>query len=128
MVVLGFLVIFASTMTGYIMGVNAKNEKNMQKSLAIADSEQTVRNQQSISEKPENERISAERKFVKTYVLREDNGKAALFFIYSDGSEKLYKVYDISVSLLPKSDRELLQEGIEADSLSEALQFIEDYS
>ncbi len=117
-------VVFVSSMTGYVFGVRAENKRN-------ADIKRnTVQNiQEKGAEKKEVDYEISETKVVtESYIIKETEGKAGLFYKYSDGSEKLHKTYDISVNLLPKPDREALQKGIEVGSLSEALQIVEDYS
>ena len=69
----------------------------------------------------------ADRDRLKKYVLKETDGKVALIILNPDGKNTVYKTYDISVGTLPEADRMKLKEGIEAESLSEALLMVEDY-
>ena len=56
--------------------------------------------------------------------LREYNGKIAVYTV--DG--RMLDCLDVSVSLLPKKDREALASGIAVDSLEALLELIEDYT
>ncbi len=115
-----FLVVFLSSMTGYIFGVNADDK----------GAKIPVQNLEEVKEEentPTEQDITYGEPVTKKYILKQQEGKIVLFQRFSDGTEKIHKKYDISVSLLPSSDRELLKDGIEAESLSEALQMIEDY-
>ena len=120
-----FLVVFFSTMTGYIFGVQAdrKRQENKEKdNNAIA---------MMVPAKAGNEKIEViekEDKITSSYILREDDGIVSLYSKYKDGREEIYQSYDIEVSFLPSADRQMLREGIEVQSLSEALQMVEDYS
>lgn len=58
-----------------------------------------------------------------TYTVREYEGQVAVF---SDDSEMPVKVFDTAVSVLPKSDRELLELGITVDTPEELQKLIED--
>ena len=120
-----FLAVFFSTMTGYIFGVQA-NRKKQQLSEKINDDRAVL-----TPARAENEKIPViekEDKITVSYVLREDDGTVSLYSKYSDGREEIYQSYDIEASTLPKADRDMLSEGIEAQSLSDALQLVEDYS
>lgn len=57
------------------------------------------------------------------YTVREYEGQVAVF---SDDSEMPVKVFDTAVSVLPKSDRELLELGITVDTPEELQKLIED--
>lgn len=58
------------------------------------------------------------------YLMREHEGNVAVF--NEDGS--LYRVFDVSVSLLPEYDRLLLENGIEIEGEEELRARIEDYT
>ena len=58
-----------------------------------------------------------------TYTVREYEGQIAIF---SDDGEMPVKVFDTSVSTLPKSDRELLELGITVENPEELQRIIED--
>ncbi|MCH5189959.1 MAG: BofC C-terminal domain-containing protein [Oscillospiraceae bacterium] len=60
-----------------------------------------------------------------TYTVREFDGQIAIF---SDDSEIPVKVFDTSVSALPKSDRELLELGITVETPEELQRIIEDFT
>lgn len=118
---------FSASAAGYVSGVRAT-----QKNLA----ERETRNEasfpeiQSITHQEEElfSAVSSESNLTQTYVLREHEGKIALFMKYVSGNEAIHDIYDVSVSLLPSSDREQLKKGIICNSLSDALQLVEDYS
>lgn len=123
-----FAVTFISSMVGYIVGAR-NSTKNTSPENAASSSLPPLVNAEDISISqeyipPEEEKPD----ITKSYVIREKDGKLSLYSKFSDGREKLYQSYDISVTYLPKSDRELLLQGIETESLSDALQLVEDYS
>ena len=115
------LIAFVSSVTGYLFGARADGNNRIKDNPGQAVAE---------SNSPQNDAVIKETKqnvVVSSYLLRETEGTVALYYKYSDGKEKLYKTYDISVKSLPQSDRELLKNGIEVEALSDALQLIEDY-
>lgn len=115
-------VAFVSTVTGYIFGTRADSKTNeipVKKEMAS----EIVSKEENFAPK-----TSQAPAVTKTYLLKDNGGYISLYHKYSDGKETLYKNYDIAVKSLPQSDREALKKGIEAESLSEALQLIEDYS
>lgn len=120
------VITFSATAAGYVSGVRA-----WQKSLSDTSSGSSTSISSPQAEIPEEELLSAvskESEFTQTYLIKEHEGRIALFMKYASGEEALHDVYDVSVSLLPSSDREQLQKGIYCDSLSDALQLVEDYS
>lgn len=60
-----------------------------------------------------------------TYTVREYEGQIAIF---SDDSDMPVKVFDTAVSVLPKSDRELLELGITVKTPEELQKLIEDFT
>ena len=58
------------------------------------------------------------------FVLKTYEGKIALF---RENSEKPYQILDIEVYLLPDADRELLEQGILAESEEELKKILEDW-
>jgi hypothetical protein len=122
-----FLIAFVSSMAGYIFGVQAGKENAVQeKTVKYIDKnagKEDVVNQSAVEKKSEVDTVD----YRINYVLREYEGKIALFQNRADGKEEIYKIYEISIGLLPQSDREELKAGIETESLSEALQLVEDY-
>ena len=123
-----FAVTFISSMVGYIVGARNSGEKNSSQKPPEAQSQPLTQYEDISSSKTPLLSSTQKSDITESYVLRENNGLLSLYSRYSDGREKLYQSYDISVSLLPKSDRELLKGGIEASTLSDALQLVEDYS
>ena len=119
-----FLAVFFSCMTGYIVGVRADK-----KSIPDEKTNQPITMLPSVNIKNDDIKIiEKEDKITQVFVLREDNGGVSVYSKYSDGREEKYQSYDIAVSTLPQADRKMLSEGIEVQSLSEALQIIEDFS
>lgn len=57
------------------------------------------------------------------YIVREHNGKIALF---CHGSSKPFKYLEFNISLLPDFDREQLREGIELYNEEELQTYIQD--
>ncbi len=118
-------VAFISSVTGYLFGVNADSgptERNM--SVPLTEEVQPVNESAEATEESE---AVTKSEITKKYVLKENNGSLSLFLVNSDGTEKVYKTYDININTLPGIDQEKLREGIEAASLSEALMMVEDY-
>ncbi len=117
---------FFSSMIGYIQGV--RGEKSRARSVYERVSVTPQReNISSVSSKKGEPTLKKSEESLPRYILKEENGILALYS--GTGSEKkLWQTYDISVRLLPESDRAQLAEGIEFSSISEALQMIEDFS
>lgn len=59
----------------------------------------------------------------KKYVIREHNGKVAIF----SSSGALLRELDFYVKALPEADRERVRRGVEVGSLSELYSLIRDY-
>ena len=119
-----FAAVFSTSMFGYIYGVG--------NNVSHSDSENipAVQTEYAKDVSAKDNQAEAEitvKDFKESYVLRETDGKLALFIKFANGDEELYNSYDVSVSLLPRSDREELKRGIELSSLNEALQLVEDY-
>ena len=121
------IIAFSASMAGYVSGVRATGQKTRQQSMLSAPSP-FVQSRTPLPLESTLPVIDKDTEITTTYILRDKDGKLALFSKYSDGKESLYQDYDISTKSLPKSDRELLTRGIEVSSLSEALQLAEDYS
>ncbi len=114
---------FAFSMTGYISGTRDSREGAVPPAKAVK--EVKVSESDSIGAKatsPKIEEISKEK-----YILRANENKISLFIRYSNGDEQIHSEYEIPVNLLPKSDREKLEKGIEFDSIADIIHFIEDY-
>ena len=115
--------VFVSSFAGYIYGVRANNkimQKNIDNKVLVKE---TVRKNEEVADPvKEDEKTTGQ-----TYILKSKGSGVSLYLIESDGSEKLYKSYDIPVRFLPKSDREALKKGIEFNSIDDVLQLIEDY-
>lgn len=125
LVTLLFVVIFISSMIGYIFGVRAMRAKpSPQKAtfpmMLTKTPSPALDDALSV--------ITSDNTITQTYILKEKDGVVSLYSQYSDGREHLHQSYDISVNLLPQSDRELLKKGIKTDTLSDALQLVEDYT
>ena len=120
MTVIVCAVAFISSMTGYVFGAVGNKVKAPEKIYA---------QEGDVLEKTENVSHSVESTPEKrggVYRIKEEGGKVTISI--DDGEKStLYRSYDINVSALPKADRELLYKGIETESLSDALQIIEDY-
>ena len=111
-----WVITFISSLTGYVTGFNRAPKKHVRS--------------QPIYQKASTEPIIKKYSDHTTeyYLVKEDEGRLAIFTVSSDGFLTLYNHYDASISLLPKSDRESLAEGIKTKTLSDALQLIEDYT
>lgn len=118
-----FIGVFLFSMTGYISGVSKSKEKEAAPIVAVEKSE--IPEVFSLSSDASAKNLVEN--FKETYILRENENKLSLFIRYANGDEQIHSEYDIAVNLLPKSDRDRLAQGIEADSIEEALSLIEDY-
>lgn len=118
-----FTGVFLFTMTGYISGVSRSKEKEA--APIVAAKKEEIPEVFSLSSDAAAKNLIEN--FKETYILRENANKLSLFIRYANGDEQIHSEYDIAVNLLPKSDRERLKEGIEAESIDEALRLIEDY-
>ncbi|MBQ2676181.1 MAG: hypothetical protein IJF54_02110 [Clostridia bacterium] len=58
------------------------------------------------------------------YLMKESDGKIA---IYKYNTNVPFQVLDVYVDSLPEADRELLKQGINADSKEQLSRLIEDY-
>ena len=125
--------IFSCSMAGYIFGTTAAKEEISTKQLPPAKKESSPAPSKTAVVNNDTENIPAEQKeatvkdSVQSYVLREDNGKVALFIKNTDGTENLHSSYDVPIMFLPKNAREALQKGIEINSLDEIVIFVEEY-
>lgn len=122
------IVTFSASAAGYISGVNASKENTRQEKPGGEVSERTSLSSEKGHEEKIFSAVSVENEFFQAYVVKEHEGKLALFMRYASGEEAIHDVYDISVSHLPSRDREELKKGIICNSLSDALQLVEDYS
>lgn len=113
--------VFSTSMFGYVFGKGRNSTQPAPQKAASAE----TNNIPSVLQSPETEDVVKD--FKESYVLREKNGTIALFIRYANGDEIFHSDYDVSVSLLPKNDREELKEGIELNSINEAMQLVEDY-
>ena len=120
-----FLVAFISSMTGYVLGSRYAGKKLLPEREILPEVSASVRQQLTDDTSPQ--KTTENEDTATTYILREENGIIALYS-KSREKEKLWQTYDISVKLLPQSDRNKLNEGIVLSEISEALQLVEDYS
>lgn len=125
--------VFSCSMAGYIFGTTAAKEEISTKQIPSSKNESSPAPSKTAVVKSDTEDIPTGQKedsvknSVQTYILREDNGKVALFIKNTDGTENLHSSYDVPIMFLPKNDREALQKGIEFNSLDEIVKFVEDY-
>ena len=120
--------VFSSSLVGYLFGSAVVREE------APSTVEAPVKSNTVSVKKEVKAPVIAEEKVKESeppqkevYILREDNGKIALFIRSIDGKERLHSSYDVPIAFLPKSDREKLKNGMEFNSLDEIVQFVEDY-
>jgi len=126
-----FVAGFSSSLVGYLFGFSVAEKDNIAHNQPqVGQSATPVKAQapipDSAQEITESEK-APENSAQKTYILRESNGKIALFIKNSDDKEELHSSYDVPIIFLPKSDRDMLKKGIEFSSLDEIMKFIEDY-
>lgn len=62
------------------------------------------------------------------YVLKEYNGRIAVYKSYASGQKTLMNIIDTDTNALPENDRKLLQKGIEVATEEDMLQLLEDYT
>ena len=127
-----FVALFSCSLIGYIFGAHAAPQpvptrQNAQSAVQGTPAKAGTNTQESDNEtiSPYNE--TPVKSLTKKYILRESEGKVALFIKSADGTEKLHSSYDIPIMFLPQSDRDSLKKGIEFDSLDEIIKFAEDY-
>jgi len=120
--------VFSSSLVGYLFGsAVAREEAPSITETPVKSNTVSVKKEVKapVATEEEKEKIEVPQKEV--YILREDNGKIALFIKSTDGKERLHSSYDVPIAFLPKSDREKLKKGMEFNSLDEIVQFVEDY-
>lgn len=61
------------------------------------------------------------------FLLKNDNGKIAIYKINENSGEELYKETEISVEYLTETDKEKIQNGIRVNGIEELNQLIEDF-
>lgn len=114
---------FAFSMTGYISGTRDARESTVRPAKALE--QKVLPAEDSVGAKADAPKIAEISK--EKYILRSNENKVSLFIRYSNGDEQIHSEYEIPVNLLPKSDREKLEKGIEFDSIADIIRFIEDY-
>lgn len=125
--------VFSCSMAGYIFGTTAAKEEISTNQVPPAKKEspptpsKTAVVNNDTDDIPAGQKEDSVKNSVQSYILREDNGKVALFIKNIDGTENLHSSYDVPIMFLPKNDREALQKGIEFNSLDEIVKFVEDY-
>ncbi len=121
-IIAAVLISFISAFFGYLSGVRSDTvpeRRSVTLKKAVPQTQDASGYENNVSAKtPE---------YPKKYILKENSGKLSLFLSEPDGSETIYKTYDININSLPEADREKLGEGIAIESLSEALMMVEDY-
>lgn len=117
---------FFSSMIGYIQGVRGEKSRSryLYERISVTPQRENI---SSVSSKKNEPPVKKAAESIPKYILKEQDGILALY-LGTGSEEKLWQTYDISVNLLPESDRAQLAEGIEFSSISEALQMIEDFS
>ena len=117
---------FFSSMIGYIQGVRGEKSRSryLYERVSVTPQREDI---SSVSNKKNELPVKKAEESIPKYILKEQDGILALY-LGTGREEKLWQTYDISVNLLPESDRAQLAEGIEFSSISEALQMIEDFS
>jgi len=126
-----FIAIFSCSMVGYILGANATREEKAPVQIAQATNKNVSAKAETLPANTNTDQTADQSKTAEPssarYILRESDGKVALFIRNSDGTERLQSSYDVPIMFLPKSDRESLKKGIEFNSLDEIIKFVEDY-
>lgn len=123
-----FAVAFVSSLIGYIAGARTSRRKDAPGEVRTATAFPLMKSRAAFPTDKILSEYTVGSDITQYYILRDDGGVLTLFCKYSDGREELYQHYDVPVTLLPESDRELLKKGIRVDALSDALQLVEDYS
>ena len=63
----------------------------------------------------------------KTYIVKAEDDYIKVYYLNNNNEEILYKVTDIAIKYLGKSDVEKLEQGIKATGLQELNQLLEDF-
>lgn len=133
-VLLIMVAVFSGSMAGYLFGVSATREEIAPQVTTVSQKKSEVPVKAEIPEVkavseaiPEKEKAESTKKPSESYILREKDGKVALFIKDSTGKENLHSSYDVPIMFLPKSDRDALKKGIPFNSLDEIMKFAEDY-
>ena len=118
-----FIGVFIFSMAGYIYGTRDQSD------IVVPSVRAEKEESSSVTDVPDTKPVSRKtvKKSKEAYILRENENKISLVIRYSNGDEQIHSEYDVPVNLLPKSDREKLQKGIEFDSVTDIIKFIEDY-
>lgn len=61
------------------------------------------------------------------YIIRDENGKVAIYRILENGTEELYENTEISTEYLPDADKDNMKTGIRANGKEELNQVLEDF-
>ena len=61
------------------------------------------------------------------YIIRDENGKVAIYIILENGTEELYENTEISTEYLPDADKDNMKTGIRANGKEELNQVLEDF-
>lgn len=117
-------VVFFSSMWGYISIAEKNQVKTEKQRFTVPEIEMPI-DLSVLAEREGPKKAVAD--FTESYILRDNEGTLALFIKYENGDEHIYNTYDIAIKHLPQKDREELSKGIELDSLSSALELVEDY-
>lgn len=61
------------------------------------------------------------------YIIRNENGKVAIYRVLENGTEELYENTEISTEYLPDADKDNMKTGIRANGKEELNQVLEDF-
>ena len=61
------------------------------------------------------------------YIIRDENGKVAIYRVLENGTEELYENTEISTEYLPDADKDNMKTGIRANGKEELNQVLEDF-
>ena len=73
----------------------------------------------------DNVAVTSPEKTVQKYILKDYNGRIAVFY---DGSEIPNEIFEIYTRTLPQEDAEKIEKGIEIDGISDLTDILTDYT
>lgn len=105
-----FLIIWSATFTVFLL----KDRNQRQSDIP----EYTAESAQSIVQSAK----------VEHYIAKAQDGKVAIYEVYTNGYEKLISMPDITLSQIPEQDKASFEEGIVLTGREELASLIEDFS
>ncbi len=105
-----FLIIWSSAFTVFLLKDRNRRQSDIPE-YAAENAQKTVQSAQ-----------------VDHYLARSEDGRVAVYEVYTNGFEKLISLPDINLSYLPRQDRESFEEGIILNGREELASLMEDFT